>query len=245
MNAPRALSDANIYHITARGVGKQLIFEDDADRRTYLSILKTALGECNGEILAWCLMDNHVHLLFRLELKSVSAIMQKVNRTYSRRFNLRYGRSGHLFQGRFGSEAVNSEEQLLATVRYIHQNPWKGGLSNNCQYPWSSYASYLTGRGSTSTALILSLFDSLDDFVRFNHTAGRSGEELAAGHRAFAPEDVLVVAREALDPLDPATIKELPKAQRNDALARLKNTGLSLRQIERITGIPKSIVSRA
>lgn len=245
MNAPRALSDANIYHVTARGAGKQLIFEDDDDRRAYLAILKKALAECDGEVLAWCLMDNHVHLLFRMEMGQLSALMQKVNHAYSRRFNLRYGRSGHLFQGRFGSEAVNSDEQLLATIRYIHQNPWKRGLSDSCQYPWSSYASYLTGRGSTSTTLVLSMFDSPDDFIRFNHTPGRSDGEIPTERPTLAPEDAIALARQALGPLKPSAVKELPKPRRNEALAKLKRAGLSLRQIERITGIPKSIVSRA
>ena len=67
---------------------------------------------------------------------------RRLNSGYALYFNLVHDRSGHLFQGRFRSEPVDSEEYLMTVVRYIHQNPWKAGMTADCHYEWSSFESY-------------------------------------------------------------------------------------------------------
>ncbi len=118
---------------------KCIIFEDDADREMPLHLPRKNAKDASVQIFVWCLMDNHHHVLAHGDMKDISSMMLKCNSRYARYFNARHGRVGHLFQERFGSEPVETEEYLLTVMRYIHQNPVKARLSTSCDYPWSSY----------------------------------------------------------------------------------------------------------
>ena len=98
----RKRSEADIYHVTIRGVARVLVFEDDADRARFLDLLGGMLRLTDGELLAWCLMGNHVHLLFHMELGRLSEGMKRLESSYASYFNKRHSRAGHLFQDRFG-----------------------------------------------------------------------------------------------------------------------------------------------
>ena len=74
----RQLSESNIYHVVVRGVGRQLIFEDDKDRQEYMQMLLSDVRKRNGLILAWCLMGNHVHLLLQLDMEQIAQVMRRV-----------------------------------------------------------------------------------------------------------------------------------------------------------------------
>ena len=97
----RRASASDTYHVILRGVGRQIIFEDDLDRTKFMCKMADYLDECGGIIYAWCLMDNHVHLLVRMPLDKLSLMMRKLCTSYSRYFNGKYERVGHLFQDRF------------------------------------------------------------------------------------------------------------------------------------------------
>lgn len=248
MSRPRSVSEADLYHVVVRGTGRMIIFEDDEDRLRFLKSAWDLLGDHRGEILAYCLMDNHVHLLMRMELPLLSDYMHQLNTGYARRFNLRHGRVGHLFQGRFFSEAVTSDEQLLSTVRYIHRNPVKAGMTPTCDFEWSSYRKYLAGPKSAGAKSVLDVFGGIGPFARF-HEEGSSahdfdGFEGSAAHRLDDGEIPLIAAA-ALGFDDFPSISSLPKDQRNACLRKLKDAGLSVRQIERLTGIGRGIISRA
>jgi putative transposase len=95
-------------------------------------------------VYAYCLMDNHVHLIINEGAESISRIMKRVQVSYVYYFNEKYGRSGHLFQDWFKSEAVEDDQYLLTAIRYIHHNPVKAQMvSHPCEYRWSSYNLYL------------------------------------------------------------------------------------------------------
>ena len=95
---PRKQSPANIYHVTNRGVSRQIIFEDDADRERFLVTLRRFMAEFDGELYAWCLMSNHFHLLFHMNLEDISLLMKKVGVSYAAYFNRKYDRVGTLFE---------------------------------------------------------------------------------------------------------------------------------------------------
>lgn len=100
--------------------------------------------------LSYCLMDNHVHLLIETPKPNLGRGMQRLHGDYARAFNDRYGRTGHLFQGRFHSETIDGDEQLWATVRYIVNNPVKAGLcSDPAAWQWSSHSAVLAGETAT------------------------------------------------------------------------------------------------
>ena len=139
----REQCEVHLYHVVQRGIGRQIIFEDDEDRVFFLSLLEKYFGAGEeGCVLAWCLMSNHTHLLINDHLPELSKKMKALGVSYARCFNGRYGRSGHLFQDRFASEAEKDDAQLMQTIRYIHANPEKAGIAPMGKYKWSSYGEY-------------------------------------------------------------------------------------------------------
>lgn len=249
-------AETDLYHVIVRGTGRQIIFEDDADRRRYLRLLSHDLAEHEGALLAWCLMDNHAHLLFHMPLEEVSALMRTLGSSYALWFNERHDRVGHLFQGRFRSEPIESEAYLLTVVRYIHQNPLKAGLCAACdEWPWSSYRSYLRGEKDARLQelidcdLVLGLLGGATEFERFHLIADEAAPCLDMGRatsRRFIPdEEALHVARAVLRETRPEEVRALPRPRRDEALRTLRGARLSVRQIERITGVSRGVVSRA
>ncbi len=243
----RKESEAGIYHVVSRGVGHQIIFEDDNDRKRYLDLLQKEAAEHRGEVLAWCLMDNHVHLLLQIGLDDLSESMRAINSAYAMYFNKRHERVGHLMQGRFKSEPVDSDEYLLAVVRYIHQNPEKEHIAKTDEYPWSSYSEYIGDAKIANTSYILAICDGVSEFERFHgvldHTACCVDE--GRGRQTLDGDSALSAARLIVEPLRIEEVAALPKPQRNQMLCKLKEAGLSVRQIERLTGVSKSVVAKA
>ncbi len=105
----RSMSASNYMHVIVRGNGKQLLFEDTNDYRYYLRKLEFYCMDTEVLVCAYCLMDNHVHLLVKGELKSISLLMKKLGVSYSWYYNKKYDRVGHLFQDRFKSEPIEDE----------------------------------------------------------------------------------------------------------------------------------------
>lgn len=126
------------YHIFSRGDNKGLIFHADEDYQRLLDILERALRRFGVECAAYCLLDNHFHLLLVPHLHSVSRIMQYVNGCYAQWFNRKYGRVGHVFQGRFGSKIVDDASYLLTAIRYIARNPLDAGCQPE-DWRWGSH----------------------------------------------------------------------------------------------------------
>lgn len=243
----RQRSDSDIYHVMARGVGKCIIYEDDADRRAFLGILEKERTEQRVTIHAWCLMDNHYHLLLQGDLADISKMMKRLNSAYAMAFNHRHGRFGHLFQGRFGSVPVESDEQFLTELRYIHQNPVKENMCPTCDYPWSSFSGYFDRPRLVDNSLAVSLFSGEKQFREFHEQLDLVSPclDLGRGRRILSGEEALVVAREVLGNVRLEEIASLPREKRNASLRTLKAAHLSLRQIERLTGVSKNIVEKA
>ena len=250
--SPRQASESSIYHVISRGAGKQIIFEDDLDRQAFLAILAKALEEHSVKLLCFCLMSNHFHLLLMGELAAISQGMGACCGSYAMRFNERHGRVGHLFQDRFKSEPVQDDAYLITVVRYIHQNPVAAGLCTGCDYSWSSYRCYMGEKGpcACSTELVLGIFGSREAFKCAHDTLVKAGECLEAeASRRCAPtmDDALAVqvAGKIIGQGSIENLKSWEKPQRDDALRNLHGAGLTIRQIERLTGIGRNTVARA
>jgi putative transposase len=138
---PRQEVEGGVHHVVARGNGKQTVFLADRDRVFYVSLLARAVRRYQWMCLAYCLMDNHVHLLIETPEPTLGAGMGWVQGQYAQTFNKRYERSGHVFQDRFHSTLVQTDEQLWVTARYIAMNPVEAGLcATAAAWPWSSHA---------------------------------------------------------------------------------------------------------
>jgi putative transposase len=129
-----------IYHVTARGNGRQPIFEDDADRGRFLTVLASVVGRYHVLCHAYCLMGNHYHLLVETPEGNLSHAMRQLNGVYSQGFGRRHGRPGHVLEGRFNAQIVDREGYLREVCRYVVLNPVRAGLvAHPGQWPWSSY----------------------------------------------------------------------------------------------------------
>lgn len=150
---PRLCMAGEVYHVTVRGNNRQAIFEGDLDRREYLQVLLEATQQLEVTVHAFVLMSNHVHLLLQpLRDKALSQALQLSNATYAKYINHRYGRTGHLFQGRFHSSHVSRDAHLLVVSRYIHNNPVRAGIVKDAvDYPWSSIKVFVGGLSSRSS----------------------------------------------------------------------------------------------
>lgn len=129
-----------LYHVTARGDRREAIFEDDQDRRTFLATLEKIITQFNWTCYAWCLMDNHYHLLIQTPDGNLSKGMRQLNGVYTQASNRRHLRVGHLFQGRFKAILVDSDAYLLELARYVVLNPVRAGMAKKpADWKWSSY----------------------------------------------------------------------------------------------------------
>ena len=129
-----------LYHVTARGDRREAIFEDDDDRRAFLLTLAQVVKRFNWLCYAYCLMDNHYHLLIQTPDGNLSKGMRQLNGVFTQISNRRHQRVGHLFQGRFKAILVDSDAYLLELARYIVLNPVRAGMKKKPEnWPWSSY----------------------------------------------------------------------------------------------------------
>lgn len=130
-----------IYHVTSRGNARAAIFHDDAGRDLFLGALGEVVTRFGWLLHAYCLMDNHYHLLIETSEGNLSPGMRQLNGVYTQRFNRRHARAGHVFQGRFKAILVERESYLLELARYIVLNPVRTKkVKHQGRYPWSSYA---------------------------------------------------------------------------------------------------------
>jgi len=129
-----------LYHITSRGDRQGVIFDDDIDRELFLSILSDVVERQHWICHAYCLMDNHYHLVIETPMANLSHGMRQLNGVYTQASNRRHQRVGHLFQGRYKSILVDADVYLLELARYVVLNPVRAGMVNDVvAWQWSSY----------------------------------------------------------------------------------------------------------
>ena len=247
--AARKVSESGLYHVMARGASRQVIFEDDADRRSFLAFLAKGCEECGVRLLAYVLMGNHLHLVAGGSVEDVSNCMRRVTGEYAAKFNGRHGRCGHLFQDRFKSEPIEDDGYLLTVIRYVHQNPEVAGLAKTADWPWSSYREYIGKASLIDSEIVLDMLGGVDGFVKF-HAQPHGGKkpiecEDHVARKRLSDEEAIAAARDLLGRLSLESLSGLPKGERDEAVGKLRCAGLGVRQIQRLTGISLGAISKA
>ncbi|VAW70301.1 hypothetical protein MNBD_GAMMA10-2341 [hydrothermal vent metagenome] len=134
-----------LYHVTSRGDRREDIFHGDEDRLIWLDVFSQVCSRFNWRCHAWCLMDNHYHILIETAESNLSQGMRQLNGVYTQKTNRKYKRAGHVFQGRYKAILVQKDEYLLELSRYVVLNPVRAGMVKEVQeWPWSSYGA-MTG----------------------------------------------------------------------------------------------------
>ena len=247
-----------LYHILSRGNEQGNIFYDNTDRWRFLDTIGDLSERLAVDIFAYVLMDNHYHLLLKTRRANLSKAMQWFGTTYTRRFNNRHNRSGHLFQGRFKSIIIENDAYLMQLSCYIHRNPLRAGIVKRlADYRWSSYLAYGYGKSRPdwlSTKLILSQFAHEDEHKQYREKVQKYSKEekrlwedfrhgLFLGSKRFVtrlrkqhmpkkPDKEISAHRRSAASLDPGKI--------SDRAARLLGCDVEeLKKLSRVSGSQK------
>lgn len=244
---PRQKSDSGIYHIMLRGSNQQVIFEDDEDYFKFIETLENYKAVSGYKVFAYCLMSNHIHILIKVQKEDLDLIMKRIAGSYVYWYNWKYYRKGHLFQDRFKSEPIEDDSYFLTVLRYIHQNPVKAGIVKSIDdYRFSSYNEY-TGEDSSNIVDCEFAFSLMkkDKFIDFN-TEKNDEVCLDIDPKEFRinDSDAIKIIKKVSKSDNATEFQELPQEKRDKFIKRLKESGLSIRQISRLTGISRSIVEK-
>lgn len=248
----RVKSPSNIYHVMLRGINRQQLFFDEEDYRYFIRLLDRFKMPCGYTLHAYCLMGNHVHLLIQEGNQegadSIGEVFKRIGGSFVYWYNLKYERVGHLFQDRFKSEPVNDEQYFLTAFRYILQNPVKAGYCEYAeQYPYSSAAEYLhSKRGITDTEYARSL---IDPSFMCEYIHQRNDDECLEinDHPAIRRTDSAAkeLILKTFGTYSPVVGKAKERQVFNRDICNLIDSGVSIRQLSRLTGIPKKVIEEA
>lgn len=142
----RTSINSKYIHVITQGIKKEYIFKNDKYKQEYIKLLNNMLNEYeNTKLLAYCIMDNHAHLLIYTDkIEELSKIMSRVNTSYGIFYNKHRMRVGYVFRNRYYTQEIADKEHLFNTLAYIHKNPVKAGMvKNENQYKFSSYKNYI------------------------------------------------------------------------------------------------------
>lgn len=253
----RQLSKTKVYHVIFRGNDKQNIFFDIQDYKKYLKEIKTIKEKYQCEILGYCLMSNHIHLIVFDPNNNLSKSMQSLAVAYSSYFAKKYNKVGHLFQNRFSSKNVETKEYLLQLCRYIHQNPLKAKIATVDNYKWSSYKEYvnLDLKGKiTNINTILPMFgankkEAIKNFEAFHR---QENEDISKSSYVefemidkLTDEEVKQIIEKMLKIENVLEIKKYDSNKRDEDILKLKSIkGTNKTQISRVTGINRKVLER-
>ncbi len=160
----REKGEFSTYHIIQRGNDRKEIFLSYHDKNRFIETLVKMKNKYNFIIYAYCLMDNHIHLLINDNGNDISKLMKSINVSYVLYFNRKYKRCGHFFQNRFISELITDDTYLLEVSKYIHNNPVKASIVQRPEdYRWSSYGDYMGNvtLGFTDIRKVLDAFSNI------------------------------------------------------------------------------------
>ena len=138
-----------LYHVTSRGDRREDIYLDDDDRLIWLAVFSQVCSRFNWRCHAWCLMDNHYHIVVETIEGNLSQGMRQLNGVFTQKSNRRHNRVGHVFQGRYKAILVQKECYLLELARYVVLNPIRAGMvADMLDWEWSSYLAMIGERAS-------------------------------------------------------------------------------------------------
>lgn len=138
---PRSHTQTTFFHVITQGINKSYIFQNAEDIKYYIKNMYKLEKELNVKLIAYCIMNNHAHMLLKTEkITELSKYMHRLNTIYAIYYNKKYSRVGYLFRDRYKSEGIYSEEHLYNCIKYMYDNPVKAGICKSAyEYPYSNY----------------------------------------------------------------------------------------------------------
>ena len=163
----RVLLSGKVCHNIVQGINKEYIFKENQDKIKYLNLLRKYYEEYKIDIICYCIMNNHTHLiLYSEEIKNISMFMKRVNSIYAMYYNKKYNRVGYVFRDRYKSILILSRKQLYKCIKYIHMNPVKANIvKNEWEYLFSSYKDYFNKSGFLNQRILDFLFYKSQNYI--------------------------------------------------------------------------------
>lgn len=229
-----------------RGVNQQQIFEEQEDCDKFLQVLKDCKAISEFKLFAYCLMGNHIHILLQETKEPIELVMKRIATRFVYWYNIKYHRAGHLFQDRFKSEPIENDAYFLTVLRYIHQNPIKAGICKTvADYENSSYNEYFKSSDLIDRDFVFEII-SKDEFAKFN------SEKVFDSCLDVEDKPKIKVTDEQAKKIvekiskckNVAEFQALDVKTRDKCLKGLRESGLSIRQTSRLTGVSFNVVRK-
>lgn len=248
----RVKSESGIYHIIMRGINRQTLFEDEEDSTKFIQTLQKYREISKYKLYAYCLMGNHLHLLLMEDKEPLETVMRRICGSYVLWYNRKYGRVGYLFQDRFKSEPVEENEYFLTVLRYIFQNPLKAGIVNKIEnYKWTNYNDYIEKSKNTDIEYVLNIFNTtnreraINGFIDFINKDNEDECLDMPDKRGLTDDEAIKIIKAHFEVEHATDLQKLDTNKRNSYIKILKDEhDLSIRQIERLTGISRGIIQK-
>lgn len=235
----REKSETGIYHVMLCGINKFQVFFDDEDYYMFLNILSHVKTVSGFKLYAYCLMNNHVHLLIEEGNEPLSLALKRIGNSFIYQYNIKYNRTGGIFQGRFKSKPVNDDEYFISVLRYIHRNPVKAGIVNSCsEYVYSSYNEYFKSNSFVNTGFAIEMI-GIDEFVKMHSQPGIDTYlDIDNNQRLrLTDSDAKKVFTEISFCESAMDFDKYPKDMQKVYIKRLRKSGLTIKQISEFTGL--------
>ena len=199
------------------------------------------------KLYAFCLMTNHVHMLIEAGEEPLEIVFRRIGTSYVKWYNQKYERTGHLFQDRYRSENVETEQYFMTVLRYILQNPMKAGMESSLgQYKWTSYRAYEKGIGSiTDTEYAESIFGGRDSLLTF---CNEQNEDVVLDEDDYTwrikDDEAIDIMKQISNCSSVSEFQQLDRKIQKNYVRDMFLQKLSVKQISRITGMPRTTVDR-
>lgn len=257
----RRKSITNVYHCIIRGINRQDIFLDRQDFLKFKKELISTKEIYSYRLYSYVLMSNHIHLQIKDEKNNLSQVMKSIQIRYSKYFNSKYQRIGHLFQNRFESRCVEDVGYFINLQRYIHQNPQKANISKVEDYEWSSYREYANLYSKNELIekeereIVFKLYsDNIHNakktFIKLNKelvTFSKAEDILEYGMKTkLSDEELIDLIKKSFNVKNIQEIQNYNKSIRDKIIGEIKQIrGTNHNQISRVLGVNIRIVQRA
>jgi REP element-mobilizing transposase RayT len=221
-----------LYHVISRGNQRQSIYKDDEDYRRFQTLLSEVVKRYSITLYAYVLMPNHFHLLLEVSRAPLSKVMQSLLYRYTRLYNQRYRKVGHLFQGRYRAILCDRDNYLMELIRYLHLNPVRAGMiSDPSRYRWSSHRDYLQVKAGTGLAVERGLamwglrrrqsVRAYRQFIREGLTDGHRREYYEVKEQRYlGDESFLEIVHQAIDEREESPPVKIPMQDIIQEIAR-------------------------
>lgn len=164
----RNLIGSAFIHNMVQGINKEYIFQCETEKYKYIELMKKYSQKYQVSIIAYCVMDNHAHILtFSENIQNISLFMKETNTEYAIYYNKTKNRVGYVFRNRFSSKSIYNQEYLLKCIKYIHMNPVKAGITKKEEdYKFSSYKNYISKNGNVNENLLEIVFNNEKNYLK-------------------------------------------------------------------------------